>query len=177
MATKAEMAEQIRGLKKQLENYQKWLMESEARYHRLLDEKELQFQELPTYQQMKKEIEFLEAEKKMHESTVRKRDGRESALRGKIQELLKENGELKESIKNINDTLSSKKKTGRKPKPQEAVQGQLGELMTLLNKGKKEREICTAMKVSRATYFRLKRMLKDQGWEVSKIINDTGIKK
>ncbi len=162
MATKAEMEKQIQKLEEQLGNYQEWLMESEARYHRLLDEKEFQFQELPTYLQMKREIEFLETERKTHENTIRKRDERESALRGKIQELLKENEELKESIKKINDTASSTKKAGRKPKPQEAIQGQLKELMTLLDEGKKEKEICAAMKVSRATYFRLKRMLKEK---------------
>jgi len=117
---------------------------------------------------MKKEIEFLETEKKTHESTLRKRDERESALRGKIQELLKENEELKESIKNINDTLNGAKKAGRKPKPQKAIQGQLKELTVLLNEGKKEQEICAAIKVSRATYFRLKKMLKEGGREVSK---------
>jgi len=167
MATKAEMEKQIQGLKEKLGEYREWMMESEAKYNRLLDEKELQFQELPTYLQMKREIEFLEAEQKAHKITLRKRDERESALRGKIQELLKENEGLKESIKNINDTSNGTKKAGRKPKSEEAIQGQLKELMTLLNEGKKEKEICAAMEVSRATYFRLKKMLKEKN-EVSK---------
>ncbi len=166
MATKADMEKQIKGLEEQLRKYQEWMMESEGKYNQLLEQKELQFQELPIYLQMKREIEFLEAERKMHKSTVRKRDERESALRGKIQELLKENEGLKESIKSINDTVGGTKKAGRKPKSEEAIQGQLKELVTLLDEGKKEQEICAAMKVSRATYFRLKRMLKEK--EVSK---------
>lgn len=69
---------------------------------------------------------------------------------------------LKESIKNqtiINDTQHNARGAGRKPKPMEQTQERLQQIQSLLANGKKEKDICRQMNISRATYYRLKKLL------------------
>ncbi len=161
--TKADLETKISKLNDELANYRRWLSESENKYNKLADEKEAHLEELPVYQQMQKQIKLLEEIKKANEATIQHGKRTENALRNKIQELLAENRQLQESIKNqINDTVHNARGAGRKPKPEEKIQEQLQYLDKLLNDGKKEKEICRFMQVSRATYYRLKKVWKEK---------------
>lgn len=62
----------------------------------------------------------------------------------------------------MNDAIYNARGAGRKPKPIEKTQEQLQYLDKLLNNGKKEKEICRLMKISHATYYRLKKIWKEK---------------
>lgn len=176
--TKAHLEKQIAELNEELNKYRQWLTESEKKYNELINEKELQFNKLPEYIQMKNEIEqqrviintkndIIRSSENIKESLWHDKE----VLQEKIEKLQEENMLLKESIKNQtvnNDNIHNARNAGRKPKPEEKIQEQLQQLEKLLNDGKKEREIYLTMGVSRATYYRLKKILKSH-----KLINDT----
>lgn len=167
--TKADLEKRIIELEDQLSKYQQWLIDSEAKYNKLINEKEEQLESLPTYQQMKSHIERLELINKNNEASIAHKKETEKKLRNKIQEILaetkqleEENEQLKESIKNqtiINDTMYNVRGAGRKPKSIEQIQEQLQQIQSLLAHGKKEKDICRQMNISRATYYRLKKLL------------------
>lgn len=155
--TKADLEKRIEELEKQLAQYQQWLMESENKYSRLVEEKGEEFKKLPLYGSMKKEIERLEFVKSQNENTIEHKEKMETSLRSKIQELLEENSQLKESLKNQvdNETKHNARGAGRKPMSEE----KLLLLDNLLKQGKKEKEICELMNISRATFYRVKKLL------------------
>ena len=142
--TKADLENKITELNGQLDNYRKWLIESQDKYNELIDEREAQLEQLPAYQQIQKEVRLLEEIKKANEATIQHEKQIENALRDKIQELLEENRYLKESIKTqaiMNDAIYNARGAGRKPKPIEKTQEQLQYLDKLLNNGKKEKAL------------------------------------
>lgn len=163
--TKTDLEQRLTEKEEELNKYRQWLMESEEKYNKLVDEKTEQFKLLPEYLQMKNRIERLESMQQNSEYIIKKKKEKEENLRNKIQALLEENNQLKESIKNktvINDTKHNARGAGRKHKSAEKIQEQLQDLNRLLNDGKKELEICESMKISHATYYRLKKLWKLQ---------------
>lgn len=164
--TKAELENTVKELETQLEeqrnHYLDLLNKEDERYNKLVNEKEGQFHSLPEYQRMQKEIEQLETQKKANEHYIDTKREENATLKNRIQELLVENEQLKESIKNqvtINDTIHNARGAGRKPKPIEKIQEQVQQIQSRLASGQKEKYICTQMKISRSTYYRLKRLL------------------
>lgn len=163
--TKADLEKENAELREEKRKLLNILDEDNQKYNELMEQKISDFHKLPEYQSMKKDIAQLEEIKKLNENTIERQKKTESALRNKIQELLAENKQLKENIKNqaiINDTKHNARGAGRKPKSSEKTQEQLQDLNRLLNDGKKELEICEKMKISHATYYRLKKLWKLQ---------------
>jgi len=163
--TKAQLEEKIARLEQQLETCWTLLNESDRKYNELMEAKELPFKELPIYSQMEKTIKDLETMNNAYKESVVRLKKNEKKLKGKIQRLAEENSQLKESLKNqntFNDTIHNPRNAGRKPKSPEVLNRQLQQLNSLLDNGKTVKEICSYMGISRATYFRLKKLLKSQ---------------
>ena len=144
--TKAQLEEHIKNLENELKQYKNWLMESEKKYNDLLEMKDEQLNNLPAYKQMKNHVERLEFLNKEQQST--------------IEWLQNDNKHLKEYIDSRTLIEHNTRKAGRKPKSKEQLESELKNLDILLKEGKNERSICKTMKISRATYYRLKRNLK-----------------
>lgn len=144
--TKAQLEEHIKNLENELKQYKNWLMESENKYNDLLEMKDGQLNNLPAYKQMKNHVERLEFLNKEQQST--------------IEWLQNDNKHLKEYIDSRTLIEHNTRKAGRKPKAKEQLESELENLEILLKEGKDERSICKTMKISRATYYRLKRNLK-----------------
>ena len=121
-------------------------MESENKYNDLLEMKDEQLNNLPAYKQMKNHVERLEFLNKEQQGT--------------IEWLQHDNKHLKEYIDSRTLIEHNIRKAGRKPKSKEQLESELKNLEILLKEGKDERSICKTMKISRATYYRLKRNLK-----------------
>lgn len=147
MATKTALEAELEETKAELKKYRQWLMESEEKYNKLVDEKETQLEELPVYIQMKSHVERLGLINKANEETI-------TRLENKLAAYEAENSQLRETVKNINDS----KKAGRKPKPPEKTEAQLKQLKALLNKGLKGKDICHEMRISESTLYRLKKL-------------------
>lgn len=163
--TKADLEEQIAKLEEENKKLLNILNEDNQKYNELIEQKSSEFHKLPEYEQMKRDIAQLEEIKNFNENIIERQKKTESTLRDKIQELLAENRELQENIKKqtvVNDTIRNARGAGRKPKSLEKIQEQLQYLNKLLNDGKKEEEICSLMKISHATYYRLKKKWKIQ---------------
>lgn len=144
--TKAQLEEHIKNLEDELKQYKNWLMESESKYNDLLEIKDEQLNKLPAYKQMKNYVEKLEFLNKEQQGT--------------IEWLQRDNKHLKEYIDSRTCIEHNMRKAGRKPKSKEQLESELKNLEILLKEGKDERNICKTMKISRATYYRLKRNLK-----------------
>ncbi|WP_321781167.1 hypothetical protein [uncultured Alistipes sp.] len=144
--TKAQLEEHIKNLENELKQYKNWLMESENKYNDLLEMKDEQLNNLPAYKQMKNHVERLEFLNKEQQGT--------------IEWLQHDNKHLKEYIDSRTLIEHNIRKAGRKPKSKEQLESELKNLEILLKEGKDERSICKTMKISRATYYRLKRNLK-----------------
>ena len=144
--TKAQLEEHIKNLENELKQYKNWLMESESKYNDLLEIKDEQLNKLPAYKQMKNYVEKLEFLNKEQQGT--------------IEWLQRDNKHLKEYIDSRTLIEHNLRKAGRKPKSKEQLESELKNLEILLKEGKDERNICKTMKISRATYYRLKRNLK-----------------
>jgi len=144
--TKAQLEEHINNLENELEQYKNWLMESESKYNNLLEMKDEQLNNLPAYQQMKKHVERLEFINNEQQDTIK--------------QLEHNNKSLKEYINNRTIIEHNMRKAGRKPKSKEQLESELKILEKLLEESRDERSICKIMKISRATYYRLKRQLK-----------------
>lgn len=144
--TKAQLEEHIKNLEDELKQYKNWLMESENKYNNLLEMKDEQLNNLPAYKQMKNHVERLEFLNKEQQDT--------------IEWLQHDNKHLKEYIDSRILIEHNIRKAGRKPKSKEQLESELKNLKKLLEDGKDERNICRTMKISRATYYRLKRNLK-----------------
>ena len=144
--TKAQLEEHIKNLENELKQYKNWLMESESKYNDLLEMKDEQLNNLPAYKQMKNHVERLEFLNKEQQGT--------------IEWLQHDNKHLKEYIDSRTLIERNTRKAGRKPKSKEQLESELKNLEILLKEGKNERNICKTMKISRATYYRLKRNLK-----------------
>lgn len=144
--TKAQLEEHIKNLENELKQYKNWLMESENKYNDLLEMKDEQLNNLPAYKQMKNHVERLEFLNKEQQGT--------------IEWLQHDNKHLKEYIDSRTLIEHNIRKAGRKPKSKEQLESELKNLEILLKEDKDERSICKTMKISRATYYRLKRNLK-----------------
>ena len=144
--TKAQLEEHIKNLENELKQYKNWLMESENKYNDLLEMKDEQLNNLPAYKQMKNHVERLEFLNKEQQGT--------------IEWLQHDNKHLKEYIDSRTLIEHNIRKAGRKPKSKEQLKSELKNLEILLKEDKDERSICKTMKISRATYYRLKRNLK-----------------
>ena len=144
--TKAQLEEHIKNLENELKQYKNWLMESENKYNDWLEMKDEQLNNLPAYKQMKNHVERLEFLNKEQQGT--------------IEWLQHDNKHLKEYIDSRTLIEHNIRKAGRKPKSKEQLESELKNLEILLKEGKDERSICKTMKISRATYYRLKRNLK-----------------
>lgn len=144
--TKAQLEEHIKNLENELKQYKNWLMESESKYNDLLEMKDGALNNLPAYKQMKNHVERLEFLNKEQQGT--------------IEWLQRDNKHLKEYIDSRTLIEHNLRKAGRKPKSKEQLESELKNLEILLKEGKNERNICKTMKISRATYYRLKRNLK-----------------
>ena len=144
--TRAQLEEHIKNLENELKQYKNWLMESENKYNDLLEMKDEQLNNLPAYKQMKNHVERLEFLNKEQQGT--------------IEWLQHDNKHLKEYIDSRTLIEHNIRKAGRKPKSKEQLESELKNLEILLKEGKDERSICKTMKISRATYYRLKRNLK-----------------
>ena len=144
--TKAQLEEHIKNLENELKQYKNWLMESENKYNDLLEMKDEQLNNLPAYKQMKNHVERLEFLNKEQQGT--------------IEWLQHDNKHLKEYIDSRTLIEHNIRKAGRKPKSKEQLESELKNLEILLKESKDERSICKTMKISRATYYRLKRNLK-----------------
>lgn len=163
--TKAELEKKVEELEKQLADCQKWLMESENKYSQLAEVKEEEFKKLPLYENMEKAIERLEFVKSQNENTIRHKEKTEIDLRNKIQELLEENKQLKESAKNqtvINGSIHNARGAGRKPKPDDITRQQLCQIESYLADRKTGKEISALMGISERTFYRLKRLAKEK---------------
>lgn len=81
--TKLELENTVEELKKQLDEQKKHylalLNKNDERYNKLVNEREGQFHLLPEYQQMKKEIEWLEIIKKSNEDTIKRKEEKEKS--------------------------------------------------------------------------------------------------
>ena len=144
--TKAQLEEHIKNLENELKQYKNCLMESENKYNDLLEMKDEQLNNLPAYKQMKNHVERLEFLNKEQQGT--------------IEWLQHDNKHLKEYIDSRTLIEHNIRKAGRKPKSKEQLESELKNLEILLKEDKDERSICKTMKISRATYYRLKRNLK-----------------
>ena len=144
--TKAQLEEHIKNLENELKQYKNLLMESESKYNDLLEMKDGALNNLPAYKQMKNHVERLEFLNKEQQGT--------------IEWLQRDNKHLKEYIDSRTLIEHNLRKAGRKPKSKEQLESELKNLEILLKEGKNERNICKTMKISRATYYRLKRNLK-----------------
>lgn len=148
MATKAALEAELEETRAKLKKYMQWLMESEEKYNKLVDEKETLLEGLPAYRQAMNRNENLEIINKANEETI-------ARLEDKLAAYEAENSRLWETVKNINDS----KKAGRKPKPPEKTESQLKQLKALLNKGLKGKDICHEMEISESTLYRLKKFI------------------
>ncbi len=161
--TKIQLEEKLKETEQELKQYQKWLLESETKYNKIIEDKQLQFEKLPRYIEMTNQIKIMEDTLEAYKSIIETGKKTETNLRSTIQELVEENENLKECIKNtntINDTIiHNSRNAGRKPKSEKKIQEQLQQIKNLLNDGKKEKEIYTSMNISRATYYRLKKLI------------------
>lgn len=148
MATKASLEVELEETKAELKKYRQWLMESEEKYNKLVDEKETLLEGLPAYKQAMTRNKNLEIINKANEKTI-------TRLKNKLAAYEVENSQLRETVKNINDS----KKAGRKPKSPEKIQKQLDQLKALLDKGLKGKDICHEMGISESTLYRLKKFI------------------
>lgn len=142
--TKIQLEEKLKETENELEKYQKWLLESEMKYDEILEEKQLQFEKLPRYIEMTKQIEIMENTLKSYEDVIETMKKTKVNLRNKIQKLMEENKSLEERIKNINtinDTIvHNSRNAGRKPKSKEKIQEQLQQIKNLLMMEKKKKK-------------------------------------
>lgn len=155
--TKADLEKKVQELEAKVSQYLTMLTEQDMKYNELLEHKNLEFEQLPEYRQMQQVIERLEWIKKANEATIRHKEETERKLRNKIQELLEENNQLKDSAKNqaiING--SNARGAGRKPKSEDIIQQQIYELETYLSDNKTGKEISALMGISERTFYRLK---------------------
>jgi len=159
---KADLENKIVELERQLENYQQWLIDSEIKCNELIHNAEMHLDELPAYKQAMERNEQLELINEESLKSIDRLEQRNTALKNRVRELKIENQQLKESIKNktvISETTHNARGAGRKPKDAVLTQQQLLQLDRLLQQGLKEKDICSEMQISRATYYRLKKLI------------------
>ena len=159
---KADLEKRITELEEEFKKYQNWLMEAKNKNNKLIDEKETQLETLPSYIQMKSHIERLELINKANAETIASMEVDKTSLQDKVSSLNDKIKQLQNSIKNqtaISDTIHNSRGAGRKPKSKELIQKQLSQISALLEQRLKEKEICNIMDISRATFYRLKRLL------------------
>ena len=184
--TKTDLEQRLTEKEEELNKYRQWLMESDEKYNKLVQEKEKQFKLLPEYSEMKHRIERLELIQKNNEDTIARKKEKEERLRDKIQELLVENEKLKDNSENQTpDTrelqdqiekllaenerlLTENKQLKDTVKKQHNPYGagrkpisheKIAQVEILIKQGKKEKEICKTAGIARATYYRIKKNL------------------
>lgn len=162
--TKADLEKQIAELEEENRKLLNILNEDNQKYSNLMEQKSSEFHKLPEYQRMEKDIRQLEERRKLNDATIERQKKTESSLRNKIQELLKENEQLK-SAKNktlINDSIHNSRNAGRKPKSKDIIQQQVHQIESYLTDGKTGKEISSLMGISERTFYRLKKLIKDK---------------
>ncbi len=96
MATKAALEAELEETRAKLKKYMQWLIESEEKYNKLVDEKETLLEGLPAYRQAMTRNENLEIINKANEETI-------ARLKNKLAAYEAENFQLREVTKNINE--------------------------------------------------------------------------
>ena len=96
MATKAALEAELEETRAKLKKYMQWLIESEEKYNKLVDEKETLLERLPAYIQMKSYVERLELINKANKETI-------TRLENKLAAYEAENSQLRETAKNTNE--------------------------------------------------------------------------
>ena len=146
----------------QLKNAWDELEKLERRLSQIDDKNNQNFKESSLYKQMIQETKRLKEANELYEN----REKRNSKIRDhqveRINKLQEENRSLKQKCqKLINDTdVHNARGAGRKPQSQEKTNKIVNKIEMLLKQGKKEKEICEVMGISRNTYFRYKRIKK-----------------
>ena len=136
------------------------LEELENRLFQMDGQNNQNFKESSLYKQMIQEINKLKEANKLYEN----REKRDSRIKNKqveqIEKLQEENNTLKQKCqKLINDTsVHNARGAGRKLQSKEKTDEIVNKIQSLLEQGKKEKEICEIMKISRTTYFRYKKI-------------------
>lgn len=145
----------------QLKNAWDELEKLERRLSQIDDKNNQNFKESSLYKQMIQETKRLKEANELYEN----REKRNSKIRDhqveRINKLQEENRSLKQKCqKLINDTdVHNARGAGRKPQSQEKTNKIVNKIEMLLKQGKKEKEICEVMGISRNTYFRYKRLI------------------
>ena len=161
--TKKELEARVEELETKVRHYLNMLDEENQKYYELMEQKSFEFYKLPEYQQMKREIEQLKEEKRLHESIIERNKETEMKLRNKIQELLADNKQLKDTGKDDNisdDSPRNERGAGRKPKSEDIIRQQINQIESYLAEGKKAKDITSLMNISERTYYRLKKLVK-----------------
>jgi len=133
----------------------------ERRLSQIDDKNSQNFKESSLYKQIIQEVDRLKEANKLYQN----REERNNKIRNQqvelINKLQEENNSLKQKYKKlINDTnIHNARGAGRKPQSQEKTNEIVNRIEILLKQGKKEKEICEVMKISRNTYFRYKRLI------------------
>lgn len=96
MATKAALEAELEETRAKLKKYMQWLMESEEKYNKLVDEKETLLEGLPAYRQAMTRNENLEIINKANKETI-------TRLENKLAAYETENSRLRETVKNTNE--------------------------------------------------------------------------
>ena len=164
MATKAELEQENRTLQQELSKYKGWLLESQNESAKLSEQLSGKVQDSHDFRHLHKELEQKELLLKSREESLRRMEEKEARLQDKILSLSEENRQLRESLKNkssINEKPKERnpRNAGRHPKPADELRQQLEKLGALLKNDKKQQDICHEMRISRATFYRLKAKL------------------
>lgn len=153
--TKAQLEEKLLEKDKEIESYRKAFRENEERISRLESANEEAYMNSSVYKQQQQRIEILEKKEYISKKEA-------ARLKEHIRTLEKENGQLRERIKNppeLPAVLHNARGAGRIPKPEEKTVQQAHEIERLRNEGRKEKEICAEMGISRTTYYRIKKCI------------------
>ena len=86
-------------LQSELDNYKKWLQESEARNQKLRDNAENSFLNSPTYNQMMEKIGFIEALNKLNESHIKHLGSQKEKVAEAVQQVFADNKAMMEHYK------------------------------------------------------------------------------
>ena len=172
-----DLKSQIAHLNDLLENERKSYDKLQEKYNEIIGKADNEFLQSPEYNRLvrqnetlKKNVEVIES---MREKEAKRAKNRELMLQERLDQLSKENEELQRSLNNINETKSHETESkqhnvrgaGRKPNP-ERTEKLLLQLKQLILTGKKEKDILNEMDISRASYFRYKKMLKSKNYKI-----------
>ena len=158
----ARLEKELSETKEKLQRAWKLNDEMQRKMNNLDDKITENFKQTSLYRQMERDYETLKIKSDTSEKRLENSEKIRSEQVEKILQLEEENKELKERNKELvsQTVIHNARGAGRKPQSPDQLQAKLEQLQKLLNQGKKEKEICEILKISRDTYFRYKRMLK-----------------